>query len=80
MSKLIINTTKDDEKFITTLLTKLGCEVKVDLPMKSLREKKENDIQAPEDSEISPTYLAGKWKDWQIDPKKYRKQLWQRKI
>ena len=78
MSKLIINTTKDNEKFITTLLTKLGCEVNVESSMKSLKKKKENNIQVPQDSKISPTYLAGKWKDWQVDPKTYRKQLWQR--
>ena len=51
-----------------------------ELEEKLEKRKKENYIQLPEDSEISPTYLAGKWKDWIVDTKTYRKQLWQRKI
>jgi len=49
---------------------------------KSLREfleVEESKSQVLENEQISPTYLFGKWKDLDINPKTYRKQLWKRK-
>lgn len=70
MKQLKVKVTDDNKDFIEELLSKLGCEIEADK-----KEKNGNGI----DKTISPTMLFGKWKDLDIDPKKFRKKLWARK-
>ncbi|MDX2001949.1 MAG: hypothetical protein SFW35_05940 [Chitinophagales bacterium] len=70
MSYLKINVDDENKAFIEQLLHKLGFEVIEEPEQLSFKENTK---------EISPTMLFGKWKNIEIDPKNYRKQVWGRK-
>lgn len=77
MSYLQVALKYTDEKFIIQLLNKLGCDVlhkeekKSDFPARS-------NITPPSDPSVSPTYLFGKWKHLDLNPRTFRKKLWER--
>lgn len=82
MPELIINIAPEKEHLIKLLVEELGGEVieekkkpkkrstKIIASKASLKKKKEK--------EVSPTFLFGKWKDFDIDPKKLREEAWDR--
>ncbi len=71
MSYLRINVNDHDKEIIQTLLERLGYEVSDEDAVKMRKSKSTPDI--------SPTFLFGKWKNIEINPAKFRKQLWQKR-
>jgi hypothetical protein len=67
MSYLKINVDDGNKEFVEQLLQKLGYEV-TEEPQPKVASKKARSV--------SPTMLFGKWKNIDIDPANYRKQLW----
>ncbi|HEX5154122.1 MAG TPA: hypothetical protein VFW07_21895 [Parafilimonas sp.] len=74
MKEMIINIPDDSTTLVTELVEKLGGSVK-EKKAKSDLEKKNLKKDKPE-----PTFLFGKWKSFNIDPKKLREELWTRKF
>lgn len=71
MSYLKVNINDEgDKEFVEQLLQKLGYEV---------TEEPDPKTPSKKSSPISPTLLFGEWKDTDIDPTNYRKQLWERR-
>ena len=70
MSLLKVRVEGDDKEFVEELLVKLGFEVSEEVTIKSSAKKK---------SLMSPTMLFGKWKDTDLNPATFRKELWARK-
>jgi hypothetical protein len=70
MSYLKINVDDEGKKFVGQLLHKLGYEV-----IEEQTVKKEK-VKIPR---VSSTYLFDKWKDLNIDPVNFRKNVWARK-
>lgn len=68
---MIINIPEDSSTLVTELVEKLGGNVKFTEKKSDTKKKKEQ----PE-----PTFLFGKWKDFNIDARKIRKELWRRKF
>ena len=77
MSQLVISIPTRNEKFITTLLLKLGCLIKTGKD-KDMAVVSSHSITPAEDDSISPSYLFGKWADMDIDTKTFRKKIWSR--
>ena len=67
MSYLKINVEEEDKEFVGQLLQKLGFEV---------IEESDGKPSPKKTSKVSPTMLFGEWKDIELDPTNYRKQLW----
>lgn len=70
MSYLRINVDNEGKEFVEQLLLKLGYLVTEEPTEKAPKTKP---------SRISPTFLFGKWKDIDINPTSFRKNLWSRR-
>ncbi|MEP7144266.1 MAG: hypothetical protein ABI707_15385 [Ferruginibacter sp.] len=68
MKELFVKIPEESAAFVTSLLQKLGAEVK------------EKDITPAKKKKalISPTFLFGKWKNIDLDAKELRKKAWDR--
>jgi hypothetical protein len=66
-----INVEETDKHFVEELLAKLGCEV--------TEEKKKQIKVKKRPTALSPTLLFGKWKNVDLNPSTFRKELWSRK-
>lgn len=67
-----LKVTVDDSKkeLVEALLIQLGCEV---------TEQKKKEKTKKSTQKVSPTLLFGKWKNIDIDPVTFRKELWGRR-
>lgn len=70
MSYLRVNVDNEGKEFIERLLLKLGYVV---------TEEPTEKIPNTRSAYISPTFLFGKWKNVDINPANFRKNLWGRK-
>ena len=68
MKEMIINIPDDSSTLVTELVEKLGGSVKTEEKRTVKRKKTE------------PTFLFGKWKNVDIDPRRLREELWTRKF
>jgi hypothetical protein len=76
MKEMIIKIPEDSTELVTELVEKLGGTVKVEEKEKKASSKnKKKKEKTPE-----PTFLFGKWKDFDIDARKTREELWTRKF
>jgi len=71
MKEMIINIPEESSTLVTELVEKLGGNVKSAKKKSAGKTKKEK----PE-----PTFLFGKWKDFDIDARKLREELWRREF
>lgn len=70
MSFLKVTVDESKKELVEALLIQLGCEV---------TEEKEKKRTRKSIAKVSPTLLFGKWKDIDIDPLTFRKEVWSRK-
>ncbi len=70
MSLLKVKVEGADKGFVEELLIKLGYEVTEEKTVKTASAKSVT---------LSPTLLFGKWKDADLNPSTFRKELWARK-
>jgi hypothetical protein len=76
MKEMLIKIPEDSTELMTVLVEKLGGSVATKEKKKAGKEKKtKSRKQKPE-----PTFLFGKWKDFDIDARKLREDLWTRKF
>lgn len=70
MKEIIVKIPDENCDLATQLLEKLGAEI----------EEKKKKVKRKEkiSEKISPTYLFGKWKNFDIDAKKLREEAWDR--
>ncbi|MEO8146445.1 MAG: hypothetical protein ABI723_02350 [Bacteroidia bacterium] len=61
---------------LSQLLETLGGKVS---EKKTSKELNQSTIKVDSDEDVSPTYLFGKWKDMDINPKTWRRKVWRRK-
>ena len=84
MAELIINIAPEKENLIKMLVEELGGEViKESKPKKgaSKQKGKKSPAKGPKKEEkLLPTFLFGRWKDFDIDPRKLREETWGRKF
>ena len=71
MKEMIINIPEDSSSLVTELVEKLGGNVKPERKKSPAKKKKEKP---------DPTFLFGKWKNFDIDARKLREELWTRKF
>lgn len=71
MKEMIINIPEDSSTLVTELIEKLGGSVKKENEKIVSKKKKE---QKP----VEHDFLFGKWKDFDIDARKLREELWRR--
>ncbi len=71
MKEMIINIPEESSTLVTELVEKLGGSVKPARKRSDVKKKKEKP---------DPTFLFGKWKDFDIDARKLREELWTRKF
>ncbi len=69
MKEMIINIPDDSTSLVIELVEKLGGNIKSEAKQSLSKKKK------PE-----PTFMFGKWKDFDIDAVKLREELWTRKF
>jgi len=76
MKEMTIKIPDDSTELVTELVEKLGGSVKVKEEKKvSSDTKKKTKKKKPE-----PTFLFGKWKDYDVDARKIREELWTREF
>lgn len=76
MKEMIIKIPDDSTKLVAELVEKLGGSVEAEKEKKtSASQKKKSQKKKPE-----PTFLFRKWKDFDIDARKIREELWTRKF
>lgn len=85
MTELIINIAPEKEQLIKMLVEELGGEVieekKRKKPQTSKAKKSTSTAsKKKKEKEVSPTFLFGKWKDFDIDARKLREETWGRKF
>jgi hypothetical protein len=71
MKEMIIHIPEESSTLVTELVERLGGNVKHAGKKSPVKKKKVK----PE-----PTFLFGKWKDFDIDARKLREQLWRREF
>lgn len=76
MGELIIDIAPEKEALIKEIVTELGGRV-IETPKKKAGKKKEIKKSSRKEK-IDHTFLFGKWKDFDIDPRKLREELWRR--
>jgi len=76
MKEMIIKIPDDSTELVTELVEKLGGIVKVEEKKKKVSSKNKKKREKIPD----PTFLFGKWKDFNIDARKIREELWTRKF
>lgn len=81
MKEFNVKIADEDFEFVTHFLEKLGAEVSEKKSIKkSSRPKTEKKIVKKTNKKIprkiDHTFLFGKWKDFDIDPKKLRQEAW----
>jgi hypothetical protein len=80
MKILTVKIPDENVGLASQLLEKLGAEIseKKTVARKNIAKKKKDVKKKKIAKKISPTYLFGKWKDLDIDPKKLREESWDR--
>ena len=83
MKEIIVKIPDENTKLATQLLEKLGAEVSEKKTIKKIVTKKRKSSGKTVISkrkkippQIDHTFLFGKWKDFDIDPKKLRQESW----
>lgn len=82
MTQVLINIQEDNVSLVKMLVEKLGGDFEIKKEEKATAKKGNGKKKAAvEEIEeiVSPTYLYGKWKDTDIDPKTWRREVWRRK-
>lgn len=79
MGEFKINIAPEKEQLIKMLVEELGGEV-IEDPVQSAKTKKSAPKKQAKDKKPSPTFLFGKWKDFDIDPRELRAATWGRKF
>jgi len=76
VAEFIINIAPEKEALVKELIEQFGGKV-----MEKSKKRTKSKIKKGDGKKIgSPTFLFGKWKDFDIDPKKLRDELWTRKF
>ncbi|HVZ96622.1 MAG TPA: hypothetical protein VG847_07090 [Chitinophagaceae bacterium] len=77
MKEYNIKVPEDAEKVVTAVMEKFGVVATAVGPKKkpAKKQKPKNKKRAP-NTRVDHTYLFGKWKDFDIDPKKLREDSW----
>jgi hypothetical protein len=70
MKEMIINVPEESSTLVTELVEKLGGNVKPTRKKSAGKKKKEKPVEHD--------FLFGKWKDFDIDARKLREELWRR--
>ena len=83
MKEFIVKIPDESSDFVTQLLEKLGAEITHKKTIQKTSPKKEKAKKKTKISKkkkltkkIDHTFLFGKWKDFDIDPKKLRQESW----
>lgn len=83
MKEIIVKIPEENTKLATQLLEKLGAEVSEKKTIKKTIAKKRKSSgktviskRKKNPRKIDHTFLFGKWKDFDIDPKKLRQSAW----
>lgn len=85
MKEIYVRIPDENIELASQLLKKLGAEInetktleKKSVTKKPRGVKTTRGIKKKSSGKISPTYLFGKWKNLDIDPKKLREEAWDR--
>lgn len=79
IKEYILRVPEEQDELITTVVEKLGAELApINEAVTKKLKKEKRKLKKETDSDISPTYLFGAWKDLDIDPDKLRQQAWGR--
>jgi len=70
MKEMIINIPEESSNLVTELVEKLGGSVKPGNKKATAKKKKAKPVEHD--------FLFGKWKDYDIDARKLREELWRR--
>jgi hypothetical protein len=70
MKEMIINIPEESSTLVTELVEKLGGNVKPARKKSTVKKKKAKPVEHD--------FLFGKWKDFDIDARKLREELWRR--
>jgi hypothetical protein len=73
----IVRVHEEDAELVTAVIEKLGAEA-VEVKKSKTASKKANAKKKA--AKPSPTFLFGKWKGFDIDPRKLREESWGRKF
>ena len=83
MKEIIVKIPDESSELVTQLLEKLGAEIthtKTIQKTSAKKEKAKNKAKISKKKKlpqkIDHTFLFGKWKDFDIDPKKLRQESW----
>lgn len=82
MSELKINIAPEKEHLLIMLVEELGGEVikEKEETQKKAKKKTKKVLAKKAGKKPSPTFLFGKWKDFDIDARKLREESWGRKF
>lgn len=83
MPELVINIAPEKEYLIKMLVEELGGEVEEKEQKQKAANPKAKKAPAKrpkKEKKVSPTFLFGKWKEFDIDPRKLREEAWGRQF
>ncbi|HEY6975359.1 MAG TPA: hypothetical protein VH396_03660 [Chitinophagaceae bacterium] len=73
MKEMIIKIPEDATELVTELVEKLGGTIKVEEKISSKKKKPKKKKES-----VGHDFLFGKWKDFDVDTRKIREELWRR--
>ena len=82
MKEMTIIIPDDTTGLVAELVEKLGgsVEVKEKKKTSAVRTPSIKPVKKKSKKKVSPTFLFGKWKDFDIDARKIREEIWRRKF
>jgi hypothetical protein len=79
MKEFIVRIPEDSEEIITAVIEKFGAVIEP-VGNSILKNKNKKKIKNKKGKKTSATYLFGTWNDVDIDPDKFRDQIWERDL
>ena len=75
MKEYIVKIPETEVEAVSYVLEKFGAEI-ISVSIKNKKQKSSKTQKNTAKEKIDHTYLFGKWKDFDIDPKKLREESW----